>query len=213
MPILSPADYRTMPWKNGLGITHEIAALRDEEDLRSGGFTWRLSIAEVSASAPFSPFPGCDRIIVLLHGDGMLLHSGEHGSHRLEQPLSPYAFSGDWSTDGTLLGGPCRDFNVMVDRRRMKATVQVQRTGSQSQRIAVAGPTLALYAAEGDVHIDRDPSADPVAAAPEPFTIPVGHTLLWTCPSSHAQSASFLLSATPDAGAALLVWLTPRTAH
>ena len=43
------ADYRAMAWKNGQGMTREIA--REPGD---GDFLWRLSIAEVAASGDFS---------------------------------------------------------------------------------------------------------------------------------------------------------------
>jgi hypothetical protein len=202
MQIMSPASYRTMPWKNGLGITHEIAAQRSDEDLACGRFTWRLSLAEVTASAPFSSFPGCDRVITLLSGDGMLLESGEHGRHRLDQPLVPYSFSGDWSTDCRLLGGPCRDFNVMVDRRRMQASVQGVRLSAQAQVFAVAGATLALFVADGSVeaHMDAGPGV----------CVPAQHTLLIGADENGPLPATLRLGATAAWAAALLIELAPR---
>ncbi|MBL9005646.1 MAG: HutD family protein [Myxococcales bacterium] len=204
MQILSPASYRTMPWKNGLGITHEIAAQRSDEDLASGRFTWRLSVAEVTASAPFSSFPGCDRIIVLLSGDGMLLDSGVYGQHRLDQPLVPYPFSGDWSTDCRLLGGPCRDFNVMVDRRRVQATVQVVKLSSQPQALAVADSPLLLFVADGDLHVDTD--------AGRSAYVPVQHTLFIHTDESIPATTKLTLTAAGDSAAALLIALHPRDA-
>lgn len=202
MRLLSPTDYRTMPWKNGLGITREIAALRSAEDQASGRFAWRLSMADVTASAPFSPFPGCDRVIVLLSGDGMLLHSDEGGSHRLDQPLLPYAFSGDVSTDCRLLGGACRDFNVMVDRARAQAAVHVVTLSSQTQTVAAAGSTLALFVASGRVHVHGDSGAGPPG-----ITIPAGHTLLWNRADAEPLPERLALLATDEPACVFLVWL------
>lgn len=103
------------PWKNGAGITREIAA--GPEGAGAGDFDWRFSLAEVERDAPFSAFPGIDRCIVLLRGAGMRLrsHSGEL-DHRLDQPLAPFHFSGDTPLSATLVGGPCSDFNVMTRR-------------------------------------------------------------------------------------------------
>jgi len=62
------ADYRAMAWKNGQGMTREIA--REPGD---GDFLWRLSIAEVAASGDFSLFPGYDRTITLIEGAGHMM--------------------------------------------------------------------------------------------------------------------------------------------
>lgn len=117
------------PWKNGGGITREIACQPPGSGMAD--FHWRLSIAEIAASGPFSAFAGVDRIITLLEGAGVHLHTADGTlHHRLEQPLQPFAFSGDQALDCTLLGDrPCQDFNVMV--RRSFGSAQV---GLQQQR-------------------------------------------------------------------------------
>src|SRR5690606_5169475 len=64
--LVRAEDCRRMRWKNGAGWTSEILRVPDVEDWR-----WRLSIAEVETDAPFSPFPGVERELVLLGGNGM----------------------------------------------------------------------------------------------------------------------------------------------
>ena len=61
-------DYRRERWRNGLGWTREILRQPDRED-----WDWRLSIAEIQGDAPFSAFPGVERMLVLLHGEGLRL--------------------------------------------------------------------------------------------------------------------------------------------
>ncbi|HEU4539125.1 MAG TPA: HutD family protein, partial [Polyangiaceae bacterium] len=59
------------PWKNGGGTTREIAAM--PPDAGTSGFAWRVSVAEIARPGPFSAFPGVDRQIVLLAGEGVRL--------------------------------------------------------------------------------------------------------------------------------------------
>ncbi len=58
------ADYRMMPWKNGLGNSVEVAIMPPGCDFTMTPFVWRISIAQISASTTFSLFHAYDRIIV-----------------------------------------------------------------------------------------------------------------------------------------------------
>lgn len=204
LKLLQPADYRAVPWKNGQGITREIAARRSDEDVRSGRFTWRLSIAEVATSSPFSAFPGVDRIILLLEGDGMMLDSGAAGRHKLNHRLQPYAFSGNWSTDCRLLGGPCRDFNVMVDRERARASVTVVTAAADPCAVPVTGHTAAVYCVEGSILVAGE------ALPPTGHEVPAGHTLLIETAGSPASSYQLTLRSQLSAAAALVVGFAGR---
>lgn len=124
MHKLGPSDYRVRPWKNGGGSTTELLIHPPGATL-DGGFLWRLSRADVAASGPFSSFPGVDRTLMLLAGNGLALDHGEHGRQRLEGPFRPVSFSGDWATSGTLLDGPCRDFNIMTARGKVRHQLEV----------------------------------------------------------------------------------------
>ena len=118
MQHLTPDDYQTMPWKNGGGITHEIA-LADGPN----GFAWRLSIAEVATSGPFSTFEGKARILTVIDGPGIDLVSPEETlTARIK---SPVAFSGETNIDGRLVDGPIRDFNLIFDPMFISASVKV----------------------------------------------------------------------------------------
>jgi environmental stress-induced protein Ves len=124
--LFSSAQLPTMPWKNGGGITREIACLPTGSGMQD--FHWRMSIAEIAASGPFSAFAGVDRIITLLEGEGVRLHTADGAvNHALNQPLQPFSFSGEQALDCTLLGdGACQDFNVMVRRSFGSARVSLQ---------------------------------------------------------------------------------------
>lgn len=112
------------PWRNGGGATCEIACWPPGAGMDD--FDWRLSVARIAADGPFSLFPGVDRSILLLEGDGVRLRSRTGGlDHRLDRPWVPFGFSGDLALECALLGGPSRDFNVMVRRGRMRAQLRV----------------------------------------------------------------------------------------
>lgn len=112
------------PWKNGGGSTREIARGPRGADLDD--FGWRISVASIAQSGPFSTFPGIGRHIMLLEGDGVQLHSSAEGiDHALNQRWQPFAFAGDVALSCSLLGGPSTDFNVMTRRGRWSAQIQV----------------------------------------------------------------------------------------
>ena len=50
--IIRRRDYHAAPWRNGGGVTFEIA----REPQGEGAFEWRLSLAQVDRTGPFSDF-------------------------------------------------------------------------------------------------------------------------------------------------------------
>ena len=141
--LLSPADYRRMPWKNGAGRTTEIASHPARAALDA--FDWRVSVADVVSDGPFSPFAGIDRTIVMIAGAGMRLDGDGHAA-LLRAPYEPYTFNGDDAIRCTLLDGPVRDFNLMLRRGRATGGVAIVR--GSGARIAPARFRL-CYAASG----------------------------------------------------------------
>lgn len=121
--ILHSSDYHRMPWKNGGGTTTEIWKAISP----AGEMLWRLSIADVGRDGPFSEFPGIDRWIMVIEGDGMELAIEGIGTRRLDRPYEPLFFSGDAETMCRLLGGPIRDFNFMIRRSFGQGLLQVFR--------------------------------------------------------------------------------------
>ncbi|WP_038901720.1 HutD/Ves family protein [Dickeya dadantii] len=108
-------------WKNGGGETREICRIPSDEP--DGDFAWRASIATIERDGDFSCFPGVDRVITLLSGDGVDL-CGVGWQHRLTLH-QPFAFAGELAIAAQLCGGVSLDFNIMVDRRRYRAEVAV----------------------------------------------------------------------------------------
>lgn len=115
---LIPAhDYRRERWRNGFGWTREI--LRWPE--RGDAWDWRLSIAEIEQDGPFSSFPGVDRELVLLHGNGVRLRFGDGAVREVEPPHGRVRFAGESVVSGELIDGSTHDFNLMWRRDRIDA--------------------------------------------------------------------------------------------
>ena len=108
-------DVSATPWRNGGGVTRELAAWPQAND-----WTWRMSVAEVGKSGAFSSFDGVDRWFAVLAGSGVQLMVGKH-PHRLTAMDAPFFFDGAASTDCQLIDGATQDFNLMVQRDRASA--------------------------------------------------------------------------------------------
>lgn len=114
------------PWKNGGGVTREIAAWPPGAGMDA--FQWRVSVADIAADGPFSAFPGIDRQIALLDGAGVRLLSDDGSfDHRLDTVGEPFAFAGERGVQATLLDGATRDFNVMTRRGACRASIVAAR--------------------------------------------------------------------------------------
>ncbi len=110
--IVPRAAGQRMRWKNGAGWTTEIVR-RDGGD---GALDWRISVAEVDADSEFSAFPGCDRTLLVLEGEGIELAVDGNERALLSPRSGPYVFSGDAPAKCRVLDGPTRDFNVITRR-------------------------------------------------------------------------------------------------
>lgn len=138
LTLIRGADLVAAPWKNGGGVTREVAAFPANSGLND--FAWRVSIADVAQAGPFSRFEGIDRTLVLLSGAGMVLDEadadeadGPHivKSHALMQALDIARFDGAARIDARLVDGATRDFNLMVRRDAAHAELDVWREASK----------------------------------------------------------------------------------
>lgn len=147
--ILRAVDRPAARWKNGGGVTREIAA--GPEGAGMVDFGWRVSLAEVTADGPFSVFPGVDRTLTLAEGAGMDLRIA--GVRRLvDRRLEPQRFPGDEPTDCRLLAGPVVNFNVMYRRGMVSADTTVVR-GERGLTVQ-PGETVLMVALEGSAEVD-----------------------------------------------------------
>jgi environmental stress-induced protein Ves len=143
MRIIRAAECLSMPWKNGGGTTTEIAAHPLGASLDA--FDWRISMAHVGTDGPFSSFPGIDRTLSVLSGNGIELIFGDGETIRLERSSAPYPFAADRPVEGRLVDGPIDDLNVMTRRGRWQHRVE-RLIGPGSIELAIHSGLLMLVA-------------------------------------------------------------------
>ncbi len=160
MRILRAADYRVMPWKNGGGTTTEIAVAPQGAGLDD--FDWRISMARVEGSGPFSSFTGIDRTLSVLEGEGIVLDIAGRPSARLTALSAPLSFPGDVPTGATLIGGPITDLNVMTRRSRMTHAVERLSVSGDLEIEPAADTPLVLTVAGVRIFTDGNPSLGPL---------------------------------------------------
>jgi uncharacterized protein len=190
--VLSPADYRRMPWKNGGGHTAQIFEYPAGAGLES--FAWRVSVADVEKDGPFSPFPGVDRTLVLLAGAGMRL-TGDAEPLELHTLFEPIAFSGDQELACSLVAGPVRDFNLMVRRGSARGDIVIRREGGEGEGPIAPANAFVCFAASG--------ASECLVAGRPPIALAEAHALVVT---SESEGAAQAISVNPlAAGAVALV--------
>ena len=138
--ILRAADRIATPWKNGGGLTREVAVWPPNSNFDD--FDWRISIAEVREAGPFSTFEGIDRTMAILSGR-LELRFPER-TITLDPRCEPLAFPGDMPSEGIPLDGPVTDLNVMVRRGRVAA--RVTRFRDVTETVAEPGTVLVVTA-------------------------------------------------------------------
>jgi environmental stress-induced protein Ves len=116
--LLRARDRLIMPWKNGGGSTTEIAIGPAGASLDA--FDWRVSMALVASDGPFSLFPGIDRTLAVIEGDGMELKVADRPAVTLGRRSAPWRFPGDVATEAFLREDVITDLNVMTRRGRFR---------------------------------------------------------------------------------------------
>jgi uncharacterized protein len=116
--ILRAAERAAVPWKNGGGLTREVAVYPAGSDL--GRFDWRVSLAEVHHGGPFSTFPQVDRQMAVIAGTLELSITGRRPL-TLSAESEPCHFAGDAAVYAVPLQAPVTDLNVMTRRGRFAA--------------------------------------------------------------------------------------------
>lgn len=124
MQVIRVGDLVDRPWKNGGGVTRQIAAGPEGADLNV--FDWRLSLATVEAAGPFSTFTGVDRLMMVLDGELELDIAGV-GLKRLTPESPAMEFPGDAAVAALSPRAPVTDINLMVRRGLHTASLERRR--------------------------------------------------------------------------------------
>lgn len=195
--VIPANDYRRERWRNGAGWTREIYAAASANG-SSATWDWRLSIAEIESDAPFSTFPGVDRELVLLSGNGLRLRFDDGETHQLDPPHGRLRFSGERIVTGELLDGRTEDFNLMW--RRDAVTTRLWHRPLVGPMVVFVDPgsTWVVHLPAGDARFATDTRLQPLAT---------GGTALLLAGDARTRYAL------EGAGEALLIRIDPTTVH
>ena len=188
--------YTAMPWRNGAGITHEIA----REPAHGESFAWRLSLASLQASGPFSVYPGYQRCVALVAGRGFRLHVAGAGTRLLTARGEHALFAGAADTRCELLDGPCTDLSLMVHEPGTIAGVTRLLVSSAQSLEVPAGKEQVLFVLHGAIRCRPLGPHIPDASYAAAFTLNVNDTLLM-----HATAHSWSIDPASNEAAELLV--------
>lgn len=142
-----------MPWKNGLGSTAQIAIHPQGADFSKGDYLWRVSSATVASNSPFSQFPGCDRWLVVLSGEGMLIN----GFPLL--PLSPFHFSGDDLNHSELIDGAIEDLGIIYRRDKIQASMMINELRG-TQTLALTKGMHFIFCVKGAITAENSTASE-----------------------------------------------------
>lgn len=133
---LDPAGYRRTPWKNGGGVTVDIA-----EAYRAGvtpgaweGMVWRFGRTAITVPGPFSDLSGYDRVQVVVAGQGLVLAAPDREID-VRRPFVPVRFAGETPIVSRLEAGPVEVVNLIGDRSAVAIDLEVLEAG-RTRRLA-----------------------------------------------------------------------------
>jgi environmental stress-induced protein Ves len=120
------------PWRNGLGVSRDIAVRAGPAEGPTGGLGWTVSIATLERDADFSHYPHGDRVFTPIAGDPPPELAFDDGPFEACPLLVPRRFAGETLTRSRIRS-PGLAFNAIVDRRYFASEVTVFRaTGAMA---------------------------------------------------------------------------------
>jgi len=159
LDLIPSARQRRMPWKNGLGWTTEVLVHPPGTGLDGAPFDWRASIAEIDSDCDFSAFPGYDRHLMLLHGDGIELTAPGFDTATLRERGRVTRFAGEVAPHCRVIGGPSRDFNLMTRTHACAGQLMLRPLTGSMVLFAERDVSWLLHALSGQArctHADAD---------------------------------------------------------
>jgi uncharacterized protein len=173
---LDPASYRRTPWKNGGGITVDIAEAYREGATPGAweGMIWRFGRTAIMTPGPFSDLSGCDRVQAVVAGQGLVLVAPDHEID-VRRPFVPVRFAGETPIVSRLEAGAVEVVNLIGDRSRVSIDLSCLSGGATNT--CPAGIHI-IYAATSSCDLSINDRAYEIAAghamridAGESFTV------------------------------------------
>ncbi|MEJ1194572.1 HutD/Ves family protein [Pseudarthrobacter sp. CCNWLW207] len=171
MEIIRFAELRNEPWRNGGGVTRELASHPQAASAQDGAWDWRVSIAELTKAGDFSPFPGMERVLTVVEGE-LLLLTVDGAEHPLEK-YRPFRFSGEAAAHGALPTGDVRNLNVITRTDSFKGFTSIIELSKKRAHPVFEGQLAVLLQGSATVSPGAAGEADggaegPAEAAPAP---------------------------------------------
>ena len=151
--IVRAENHREMPWKNGGGVTTEIAIHPPGASLEE--FEWRVSLATMAGTGPFSAFAGVDRLMAVVDGRGVRLQIGGGPPVTIARGSEPLLFGGDLPVDARAVDGIVTILNVMVRRGRCRASLD-RHIAAEIRELPLSAPTSLVLCRDGQVTLSQD---------------------------------------------------------
>jgi environmental stress-induced protein Ves len=156
LQIVPRSSFKSVPWKNGGGMTHEAMRVPAQGD----DFIWRVSVAQIEASGPFSDFAAYHRTMVLLEGAGLELDFGGGSQRRLSRVGECVQFDGGLPPHCRLLDGPCSDLNLMVAKTRLMAA-RVEQLQDGREVSASHGQSALIFGIDAPLELNPGSAREP----------------------------------------------------
>lgn len=150
--IVRSNSHREMPWKNGGGVTTEIAVFPPGANLEN--FEWRVSIAMIAKDAPFSTFPGVQRRMFMLDGRGARVSIGGAPPVLMTRSSMPFEFDGEAVVHADLVDGMIAVLNVMTRRGKCRAVAERMQMIGESE-FNTAAPIALLLCRDGRAQLSH----------------------------------------------------------
>jgi environmental stress-induced protein Ves len=138
--VIRKDTFSRTAWKNGGGVTHEAIRVPTTGE----PFLWRVSVAHIEKSGPFSDFDGYERKMLLLQGRGLKLRFGDGRRRELREVGDWVDFDGAIPTQCDLIDGPCVDLNLMT-AKSLKTAFRLERLGDSVGAEAGRGETVLIF--------------------------------------------------------------------
>lgn len=161
--LLDPATAHAMPWKNGGGTTLQLAISPAGAGLED--FAWRISSAQVAVDGAFSSFPGVDRSLAVLSGNGLRLQRQDGQIEALHSGGAAVQFNGEEAICAFLQDGPITDLNLMTRRGLWKHQLQVLKWQGTQELENDAEVLLLWNATDQALHFRRPKGSQQTLAA------------------------------------------------
>lgn len=127
--LLTPDDYRRIPWKNGRG---ELVVIDREggDSWENMGVAWHFGRTAIVEEGPFSDYTGYERLQIVIGGAGLVLKAPDHDID-LRVPMRVQRYDGATPIRTALEQGPVEVVNLIANRARFAIDLRVGEAGAE----------------------------------------------------------------------------------